>query len=152
MLVLENFPELADGRLRIVGTDLSSQVVEKAREGKFRQLEMNRGLPAAYALRYFDRVGPLWHIKERVKSLVSFNQLNLLDEWTGVPLPDIVFMRYVLIYFDVATKKKILGRVAKRLPPDGALFLGGTETTINIDEGWERVPYERAAYYKVRSS
>ncbi len=150
MMILENFPQLANGRLRIVATDLSAQIVEKAKEGKYRQMEMNRGLPATYSLKYFDRVGSTWQIKPEVRSLVSFRQLNLLDDWTGISAPDIVMMRYVLIYFDVPTKKKILSRVARAVSPSGVLFLGGSETTINVDDSWERIPYEQTAYYRVR--
>lgn len=150
MLILEHFPQLANGRLRIVATDLSAQVVERAKEGRFRQMEMNRGLPAAYSLKYFDRVGATWQVKPEIRSMVTFKQMNLLDDWTGINAPDIVFMRYVLIYFDVATKKRILNRLAKAVGREGVLFLGGSETTINIDEGWERVSYEQTAYYKVR--
>jgi chemotaxis protein methyltransferase CheR len=149
MLILDAFPELAS-RVRIIASDLSSQVLEKAKQGSFRQLEVNRGLPAAFGIKYFNRDGAAWHVKDEVKRMVSFRQLNLLDDWAGMPVPDVVFMRYVLIYFDVATKQKILVRVGKTLARGGALLLGGTETTINIDEGWERVQAGRASYYKVR--
>ncbi len=150
MLVLEHFPELANGRLRIVATDLSSQVLERARTGIYRQLEVNRGLPAAMAVKYFERAGANWQLRPEVKRLVTFRQLNLLDEWSGIAMPDIVFMRYVLIYFDLATKKGILGRLASTMAHDGALLLGGTETTINVDDGWDRVSHERSTYYKVK--
>lgn len=149
MLVLDAFPELAS-RVRIVASDLSRQVLDKAQQGSFRQLEVNRGLPAAFGIKYFDRNGATWQVKDEVKRMVSFRQLNLLDDWGGLPMPDVVFMRYVLIYFDMQTKQKILGQVAKTMARGGALLLGGTETTINIDEGWERVQAGRASYYKVR--
>jgi chemotaxis protein methyltransferase CheR len=150
MAVLETFPDLPPGRIRIVATDLSSQVVEKAKEGKFRQLEMNRGLPAAFALRYFDRVGAVWQIKDKVKQLITFRQQNLLDVWTGMAAVDVVFMRYVLIYFDVPTKRQILNRLSKVLSPKGVLLLGGTETTINVADNWDRVTFGKTSYYRVK--
>jgi chemotaxis protein methyltransferase CheR len=63
---------------------------------------------------------------------------------------DIVFLRNVLIYFDVETRKKILGRVRRLLRPDGYLFLGGAETTLNLDDGFERVQTEKFVCYKLK--
>jgi chemotaxis protein methyltransferase CheR len=149
MLVLEHFPALEGWPVRIIATDLSEAILAKARQGTFRQLEVNRGLPAAFLVRHFDRKGADWQIKQRVRSLVEFRQLNLLDPW-GSLRPDIVFMRNVLIYFDTKTKRTILQRVRQVMAPDGALFLGGAETTYGIDEAWERVNVEKSAYFKVR--
>jgi len=148
MLVLEHLPALETWPLRIIATDLSEAVLERAREGKFRQLEVNRGLPASYLVRHFERAGADWQVKAQVRKLVEFRQLNLLDSW-GSLRPDIVFMRNVLIYFDGATKKAILQRVRQVLAPDGALFLGAAETTFGVDDAWERVNLEQSAYFRV---
>jgi chemotaxis protein methyltransferase CheR len=150
MLVLEHFPELARMPIRIVATDLSEQVLSRARTGRFRQMEVNRGLPASFLVKYFERVGAEWQIKRRVSDLVEFRQLNLLDPWQLTPVPDVVFMRNVLIYFDVPTRRSILSRVRERIPPDGALFLGSAETTLNIDDGWERTSLEGSTFYRGR--
>jgi chemotaxis protein methyltransferase CheR len=149
MLLLEHFPALEAWPLRIIATDISEAILAKARQGSFRQLEVNRGLPAAYLVKYFERKGADWQIKARVRALIEFRQLNLLDPW-GSLRPDIVFMRNVLIYFDVKTKRSILQRVRQAMAPDGALFLGGAETTYGIDEAWERISAEKTAYFKVR--
>lgn len=150
MMLCEAFPHLPPSTFRIVATDLSHAVIERAREGKYRQMEMNRGLPATYTIRYFDRVGSNWQVKQQIRDMVSFSQMNLLDAWNGVPAADIVFMRYVLIYFDTQTKRKILERLRGWLPLDASLFLGATETTLNVHEGFDRIPYEKTSYYRVR--
>lgn len=136
MTIKEHFPQLATWNVQILGTDLNTAVLARAREGLYRQLEVNRGLPAPMLVKYFDREGTDWRVKPAVRSLVTFQELNLLDRWPLFAPPDIVFIRNVLIYFDVATKREILGRIRKTMRADGYLFLGGAETTMNIDDDY----------------
>jgi chemotaxis protein methyltransferase CheR len=151
MTVIEHFPELERWPLRIVATDLSEQVLAKAREGRYRQLEVNRGLPASFLLRHFERVGADFRISERVRKLVEFRKLNLLDAW-GSLRPDIVFMRNVLIYFEHHTKQTILQRVRQVTSPDAVLFLGAAESTFGIDEAWVRASSaQQSSYFKKRA-
>jgi chemotaxis protein methyltransferase CheR len=133
MVIREHFPELATWNVQIIATDINATVLERARSGVFRQLEVNRGLPASMLVRHFEKEGADWRIKEPLRKMISFQELNLLDRWPLFAQQDIVFMRNVLIYFDLATKKAILARVRDNLRGDGFLFLGGAETTINID-------------------
>lgn len=148
MLLDETFPELKDWRVRIVATDLASTVLERARQAKYRQLEVNRGLPARLLVKYFDRVESEWQVKESIRKRVDFVQLNLMDNWPHTGKFDLVFLRNVLIYFDVPTKQNILRRVRQVLAPDGVLFLGGAETTLHIDPAYEREQFERSVYYR----
>jgi len=150
MLLLEHFPALESWPVRVVATDLSERVLERARSGRFSQLEVSRGLPAALLARYFEREGPEWRVRPRLRALVDFRQLNLLDHWSGLR-PDVVFLRNVLIYFDVPTKRSILARVHRAIVPDGALFLGTAETTLGLDHRWDRVDCGKTAYYRVRA-
>ena len=149
MLLHEHFPNLADWNVRIFGTDISDQVLERARSGRYRQLEVNRGLPATMLIKYFTRSGTQWEVVEHVRKRVKFSNLNLIGEWKLSRRPDIVFLRNVLIYFDVPTKRKILERVAREMNGDGGLFLGASETTLNVDPQWTRVGCDKAGYYQV---
>ncbi|MFO0612812.1 MAG: protein-glutamate O-methyltransferase CheR [Polyangiaceae bacterium] len=151
MLIAEHFPSLAERGPVVVATDLSDQVLARAAEGRYSQLEMNRGLPATYMVRHFDRAGTEWRVKPAVRRLVEFSSLNLLDQWPLRGAPDIVFMRNVLIYFDHPTKVGLLRRVRETLAPSGALFLGAAESPIQIDDAWDRRPFEKWAYYGVKS-
>jgi chemotaxis protein methyltransferase CheR len=147
MTVLEHFPELAR-RFRVIGTDISGPILDRARSGIFNQMEVNRGLPARLLVKYFEADGRQWTIKPEVRALTEFKQLNLLDLWVGLPQPDVVFLRNVLIYFDIPTRKKILDRIYRLLPPDGVLFVGSAESLVSVDDRWVLAPAGRGTHYR----
>lgn len=151
MTLCESFPQLATWDVKIVATDLNSAVLERARAGRYRQLEVNRGLPVKFLLKYFDRQGAEYQLKPEVRNLVTFKELNLLDNWSHLGEHDIIFLRNVLIYFDVETKRRILGRVRRTLRKDGVLVLGGAETTTNLDDGYVPLRIGNGVYYQLRS-
>jgi chemotaxis protein methyltransferase CheR len=135
----------------IMGTDISTEMVKRAETAEYSQVEVNRGLPAAQLVQYFERAGAHWRITQALRRNVSFRLMNLT-----APLPvmqpfDVIFLRNVLIYFDVATKRTVLQNVAKLLRPDGWLFLGAAETTIGIDDNYERLAAGRTSAYRVRT-
>lgn len=150
MLLHEHFPTLVRGRLRIIATDLSNTILARAREGLYSQIEINRGLPAALLTKYFDKQGLRWRLKPDIRRMVEFQQGNLAEPWPSLPPMDIVFMRNVLIYFGLETKKSILGRIRGILKPDGYLFLGTSETTLNLDAAFEPIPMGKTLCYKLR--
>jgi chemotaxis protein methyltransferase CheR len=133
MTIREHFPELASWDVQIMATDINTAVLVRARAGIFRQLEVNRGLPITMLIKHFEKNGADWQIKEPLRRMVTFQQVNLLERWPLFSQQDIVFMRNVLIYFDIPTKRELLRRVRESLREDGYLFLGGAETTMNID-------------------
>jgi chemotaxis protein methyltransferase CheR len=148
MTIDDAFPQLRDWNTQIVATDLSPVMVERGRSGVYKALEVNRGLPAPMLIKYFTKVGVDYELKPEIRSMVDFSELNLIGAWPAFPTFDIVFLRNVLIYFDVETKRTIFGRVKRLLASDGFLFLGAAETTMNIDDGFERLPFERAGCYR----
>jgi chemotaxis protein methyltransferase CheR len=150
MLLREHFPQLKSWCIEILATDLSTQALERARRGTYSQLEVNRGLPVAYLLKYFHKRGVNWQINDDIRKMIQFRPLNLIEPWPAVSAMDIIFIRNVLIYFDVDTKKQILAKVRSVLRPDGYVFLGGGETTFNLDDAFERVDIERAGCYRLR--
>ena len=150
MLLSENFPQLASWKVTILGTDLSTDVLARAREGRYSQLEVNRGLPASLLVKYFQKRGYDWHLRDEIRRMVDYQSVNLAGAWPILPPIDLVMMRNVLIYFGTETKKEILAKIRRVLKPDGYLFLGAAETTFNIDDSYERVQLERATCYRVR--
>ena len=148
MLLRENFPQLQTWKINFIASDISKEMLERCREGCYSQLEVNRGLPAPLLVKYFQKIGTQWQIKDELRRMVDFRQLNLAQSWPVMQAIDIIFMRNVLIYFDLETKKGILSKVKKVLKPDGYFFLGGAETTLNIDESFKRVQIDKTAYYQ----
>lgn len=149
MVLREHFPQLATWNVKFIATDISTQMLEKCREGKYSQLEVNRGLPAQLLIKYFEKKGMGWRVNEDLRNMIEFRQLNLSGTWPLLPKADIVFLRNVLIYFDVEMKKDILRKIRETLQPDGYLFLGGAETTLNLDEQYQRVPLNGTSCYQL---
>jgi len=149
MLLREHFPALSSWKIEIIATDLSATVLARAQAGIFSQLEVNRGLPAMYLVKYFDKVGDCWRIKDHIKSMIQFRPLNLIGPWSILPPLDLVFVRNVMIYFDVETKKTILKKLRATLLPHGTLFLGTAETTLNLDPAWYNRQIGNATVYQL---
>ena len=124
--------------VKILATDLNETVLAAASAGAFRQLDVNRGLPARDLVRHFDRTGATWRIKQGLRDLCSFQNINLVKPWPIMPLFDVIFLRNVLIYFDAPTKTDVLERIARSLRPDGYLFLGAAETTFGLSDKFSR--------------
>jgi chemotaxis protein methyltransferase CheR len=131
MLLREHFPMLIGWDLRIEGTDLSAEVVERAQAGSYHRIEINRGLPARFVVRYFDRVGEDWTIKPEIRKLCNFRQANLcapvLPFNRATDRFDVIFLRNVMLYFSQETRKTLLAGVHRLLASDGILFLGSSE-------------------------
>jgi chemotaxis protein methyltransferase CheR len=140
MLLREHFPFLATWRVDFIASDISQEMLARTRQGRYSQLEVNRGLPAAYLVKYFRKEGAEWQISDDLRQMLSLREVNLAEPWPHLPPLDIVFMRNVLIYFSVESKKEILARVRKLLKPGGYLFLGGAETTLNLDDSFAAAP------------
>ena len=148
MAIREHFPELLTWQLSILGTDISSSVLDRAGRGRYGQLEVNRGLPAHLLVRHFTRAGMEWEIEEPIRRMVRFQRHNLVDAWPVLPPFDLVFMRNVMIYFDVETKRRVLSRMLGQLAPHGFLLLGASETTFTLSDDYDRHLVGRTAWYR----
>ena len=150
MLLKSNFPQLNSWKLNFSASDISNQMLNRCKSGIYSQLEINRGLPAPLMVKYFERIGTEWQIKEELRKMIQFRIINLSETWPIMAPVDLLMMRNVLIYFDVEMKKNILGRIRKLLKPDGYLFLGAAETTLNLDENFERMPFKQSGCYRLK--
>lgn len=151
MLLLEHFPLLAGWNLKIEGTDLSGEVVERARRGSYHRIEINRGLPARFIVRYFDHTGEEWTVKPEVRHLCDFRQANLCNSSLpflhSVDRFDVILLRNVMLYFAQDTRRALLARVHRLLAPDGILFLGSSEQPADLSL-WTPVLASGTCYYK----
>jgi chemotaxis protein methyltransferase CheR len=149
LLIRENFPELLGWKVSILATDLSRQVLERAREGRFSQIEVNRGLPASLLVKYFEQHGTEWQLKPAIRAMVDFQEINLTQPWPPLAAMDLVLIRNVMIYFDVESKKAILNRLQRILRPDGYLLLGGAETTFGLNDSYVRIEPLKSGIYQL---
>ena len=149
MMLNEHFRDvLGSWRIRILATDFSEPVLARARSGIFSELEVARGLAPAQLTKYFRPLQGSWSISQECRRLIEFRTMNLNATWPMMPTCDVVFLRNVMLYFDVPTRAALVRRVRRVLRPDGALFLGGAETMIGIDDGYERCISSGCSYYR----
>jgi chemotaxis protein methyltransferase CheR len=148
LMLREHFPELMNWKVTILATDISTDMLEKSKSGRYTQLEVNRGLPATYLVKYFKKVGVDWQIDESILKMVDVRRMNLSVAWPLMPPIDLVMLRNVMIYFPVETKKQILKNMRSVLRPDGYLFLGTAETTINLDSNFTCESFKNVSYYR----
>ncbi|MBV8170186.1 MAG: protein-glutamate O-methyltransferase CheR [Alphaproteobacteria bacterium] len=150
MVIKEEGAKLAGWRFEILATDLSIEMIERARAGMYSQFEVQRGLPIQLLMKYFKQMDDRWQLSDEIRNMVQYRQFNLLDDPRTLGTFDIVFCRNVLIYFDQTTKGQVLERIAKLLPADGVLYLGGAETVLGITDRFEPLPSERGIYRPVQ--
>lgn len=148
MMLREGFPQLATWSTRLLASDVSTGMLNRSQAGTYSQTEVNRGLPAPLLVKYFRQQGTTWEISDQIKKMVSFFHHNLARDVPTLPTVDILMMRNVLIYFDVDTKRMVLDRIRRHLRPGGYLMLGTAETTLNLDERFERIRIGRSVFYR----
>ncbi len=146
MILKEEAPKMAGWRHEILGTDISSEMLNKAKAGLYSQFEVQRGLPIRFLLKHFKKENDAWAIDQGLRGMVRYHEFNLLDSLRPLGKFDVIFCRNVLIYFDPPTKKKVLDQIADQMPKDGLLFLGGSETVLGISEKFKPVPGRRGIY------
>jgi chemotaxis protein methyltransferase CheR len=141
---------LNDWNLQILGTDFSSQMVERAQSGTYQQIEVNRGLPASLLVKHFKREGVNWQLSEQVRRMVRFETIDLRKSMRAMGPFDLVFCRNVLIYFDAPTKKQIIEQIHGTLFRGGWLLLGGSETAFGYEQWFEKRAVGNAIVYVAR--
>ena len=146
MCLKEMERQLLGWRIEILGTDISNEVLDRAKAGTYTQFEVQRGLPIQLLLKYFTQQGESWTISPQLRSMVQWKKFNLLESFASFGQFDIVFCRNVLIYFDQPTKVDILGRISKVMAPDGYLVLGAAETVVGLTDAFKPAPDRRGLY------
>lgn len=146
MLLAEEQAKLKDTRVEIVATDISSEILARAKEGVYSHFEVQRGLPIKMLVKNFKQTGNQWTLNSDIRAMVDIRRHNILDDAAGHGRFDVVFCRNLLIYFDPDTKRQALGRIRAVLAPDGFLFIGATETVMGVVDGYEPLGGCQGAY------
>jgi chemotaxis protein methyltransferase CheR len=148
-MMLKSMQEKFSGwRIEILATDISNDVLEKARAGIYSQFEVQRGLPIQMLMQNFEQVGEQWRLSEAIRKMVQFRQLNLLADFAALGTFDVVFCRNVLIYFDQATKVNVLERVYRQVARDGFLLMGAAETVVGLTDIFVPLAEKRGLYVR----
>ncbi len=146
-MILDEFKsQLAGWRVEIIGTDISREILTKARAGLYSQFEVQRGLPIGLLVKYFQKKEDQWQISADIRSKVQYKEFNLLEDFRPLGQFDVVYCRNVLIYFDQPTKSDVLARISALMPDDGFLFLGGAETVLGISDKFKPLARQRGIY------
>jgi chemotaxis protein methyltransferase CheR len=152
IMLRDKFPLLSGWRIEIVGTDISPTVVARAKAGIYSNFEVQRGLPIQLLVKHFEQTGEQWQIKQELRRNVDFRLFNLLGDLAPLGHFDIIFCRNVLIYFDLATKSRVLEAMHQRLPHDGSLILGGAESVFGICNKFTDIAGLRGVYSPAAAS
>jgi chemotaxis protein methyltransferase CheR len=130
-------------------TDFSERVLNKAKEGIYTQLEVQRGLPARLLIRYFEKESEnSWKVTQALRDKLQFKKLNLLEPFPHLGTFDIIFCRNVLIYQSVPNKVSVVEKFANLLDSKRYLILGATESLLGISNEFSQEIFETAVYYK----
>jgi len=152
MILKEEAARLAGWRFEILGTDISSEILAKAKAGVYSQFEVQRGLPIQLLLKYFKKKEDVWHIDAALRTMIQYREFNLLHDLKPLGTFDVIFCRNVLIYFDQPTKTRVLEQMSRLVPDDGVLFLGGAETVLGISDKFKPVPGQRGVYCQSKAT
>jgi chemotaxis protein methyltransferase CheR len=147
MMIREYFPQLASWTIEIRGTDLSLEMVERATAGRYMRIEVNRGLPARFLLKYMVRTVDDWEVAPEIRRMCRFQQKNLCEATVAPGLFDVIFLRNVMLYFRPETKRTVLRQMHSALAPDGVLFLAITEQAPD-DPHWQTMLTPKTTWYR----
>jgi chemotaxis protein methyltransferase CheR len=152
-MITEEYRAACMGMLKrsveIVGTDLSKSMLDMCNQAVYDQLSLGRGLTPERLRRFFDaQADNRWQVKSEIRQRVRFQQLNLLDSYSGLGKFDIVFCRNVLIYFSSERKTDILRRIHACLKPGGYLILGSSEALTDTAERYQMVQCSPGIIYQ----
>jgi chemotaxis protein methyltransferase CheR len=139
MIVDEERNKLPGLKVELFGSDLSESRLEKAQSGLYSQFEIQRGLPIRMVVRHFEKTDEMWALSPRIRQMVRWRRINLLADLRPLGGFDVIFCRHLIGEFDAETRQRVLGQLARALPPDGRLVLGLDESAEGVTEALQPV-------------
>ena len=145
---LQRNPGAFPGGVQIVGTDISSDMLNRCKAAEYDNLSLSRGLSDERKRLFFEpTANGTMRLRSQVTNMVSFRPINLLDSYSSLGKFDIVFCRNVLIYFSAQLKTQILQQIAAGLNKEGILFLGASESMSGLSDAFSMVRCNPGLYY-----
>jgi chemotaxis protein methyltransferase CheR len=151
IVIKELLGDLRQYDVRINGTDISDKVIAQASYGYFSRLELDRGMSADKVVRYFEKVGDRWKIRDELRAMATFRTINLLEPFAFPTKFDIIFCRNVAIYFTESDKIKLFRNIGKCLADGGCLIVGSTESIAGLCPEYEPKRYLRSVFYQLKT-
>lgn len=148
LLLHESLPDHASWDLQIVACDISREALRVAEDGRYNQLEVNRGLALPLLVKYFEKNGIHWQLKQPIREQVTFQRLNLIEPWPDLGTFDLILMRNVLSGFAPELQRHIIQNLLNHLQPDGYLIVGSKETAEGINSSFDEVRVEKAVCHR----
>jgi chemotaxis protein methyltransferase CheR len=148
IVIKELLNELSNYSFTLFGTDISDAAITQASYGKYNRFEIERGLDRKYLQKYFTLFGDSWKIKDEIRAMVNFKQLNLMQPFTSLGKFDIIFCRNVAIYFTLEDRKKLFTKIADSLADDGYLVIGSTESLTGVCPRFVPKRHLRSIFYQ----
>jgi chemotaxis protein methyltransferase CheR len=130
MMISENPEKWRNWTVEIYATDVSAAALKRAKNGRYSQFEIQRGLPVVLMLKYFSKVHEDWEIGDKLKKMVVFRQHNMLDRDRHHGKFDVVLCRNMLMYLSEDKRRQVLDSISGSLTPGGMVMLGAAETVI----------------------
>ena len=147
MMLTEQFPRLRDWQVEILGTDISADVIARAQAGRYGRLEVNRGLPARFLIKYMQRINDEWEVIPSLRRVCRFQQRNLCSGPLLLEPCDGILLRNVMLYFPLEKRRELLANMHRILAPDGFLILGSSEQP-GMPGHFQPVLTHNTCYYK----
>ncbi len=150
LTIQEWFPELASWSVQITGADISLPALRGAIDGRYNQLEINRGLPFKLLLRHFVKDASAWRVKEETRKLIQWVSLNFVGPWPAFPPFDLILCRHVCKYLTPEAQVEVAKRLAECLAPDGFLLFAPDENPPSGGPDFDVIKVDQTAFYQVR--
>jgi len=144
----ETIPAVASWDIMILATDISNAAIKTASLGWYPPHEIERGMKPELLHRYFLPQQGGWKVKDSLRAMISFQRRNLLQPFNDLGPFDVIFCRNVAIYFDSARRRNLFHRLAERLTPGGYLFVGASESLLDLGPAFSPKRHCRATYYQ----
>jgi chemotaxis protein methyltransferase CheR len=132
----------------ILATDISAKVLATAAAGEYQERDLARGLTPQQIQRYFQKNSNAWVLQDKIRKLVEFRRVNLVQPLLGLGIFDLIFCRNVLIYFDDATRQQICRHLADMLTAEGYLILGSAENLYGVSDRFESITFGSTLVYR----
>lgn len=152
MSIANYLEQRGPGRVRlsqfeILATDISKTVLEIARLGRYDSISIMRGMENSYRDQYFQNQGRVWVLGDTIKNAVRFQQFNLQNSFLLLGKFDLIFCRYVLIYFSKKLQQEVVAKMAGSLGEQGVLLLGNSEILADDSGIFLREERNGAGFY-----